>query len=695
MPAKTFSICGQTVTVSETYDAYNTLRLQFVQEASSAAQVFGKRYDSYGNIDNVIEHGLEDGLGIIAGIIDRVVINGVLMKLKIYDIDDERFFREFYQDKYFLWGDAFDEVQDQYMAIRLEQKQLDEYRTMRRQNRSRWVGGGFGIGGALKGAAKAGAMNMASGALHGLFNAGAKAISMASESSQKSSLYKNSATKNTLIGGIWSSVYQIHFAVWEILERHNGRMNVLCLTSGAEKKAEATVNNFARMPKKDVLAVLPQTMLLNPYNEELYKSLFSIFGDSDGGLQKAARYFGVDTSFITEGKEALADKIFADIKHELGKSEQAALSAKAEYEIALEANGVGDTLSAQNNLKAIEATLRDYDVKARTFDGETFRSRAEADEARKSVEDFERSIKACEYEKSEENARKALEIIMAYDAKTPSAKKRAEAKREEIGKVLVDFDVEARTVTSRVKKTTFDTREEAVKAREEVLEINKLLYGLDYEHSEDDARKALERLEGYSPNFRRIFNDYLDKLKSLLSSFDNEASTVSFSGQTVVLDREEAEKVKAMPEFNELTVSWEEYKAERTDGALNHIAELLEKMPSKIRKSFWGLMSEFETEQKKMVSNVGSPLKWGLVFLGSYIFMGSLESLENDFVEYKGLLAFIGLIALVMMPTSIVKGIRAIIKRRKSKKPSAYLSDFEKLSSQSEEYRNFKMTNTK
>ena len=96
-----------------------------------------------------------------------------------------------------------------------------------------------------------------------------------------------------------------------------------------------------------------------------------------------------------------------------------------------------------------------------------------------------------------------------------------------------------------------------------------------------------------------------------------------------------------------------------------------------------------------MVSNVGSPLKWGLVFLGSYIFMGSLESLENDFVEYKGLLAFIGLIALVMMPTSIVKGIRAIIKRRKSKKPSAYLSDFEKLSSQSEEYRNFKMTNTK
>ena len=152
MPAKTFSICGQTVTVSEAYDAYNTLRQQFVQEASSAAQEFGEKYDSYGNIDNVVEHAFDDGLGIIAEIIDRVVINGVLMNLKIYDIDARRFFEEFYQDKYFLWGNAFDEVQDSYMAIRLEQKQLDEYRTMRRQTRSRWVGGGFGIEGALKGA---------------------------------------------------------------------------------------------------------------------------------------------------------------------------------------------------------------------------------------------------------------------------------------------------------------------------------------------------------------------------------------------------------------------------------------------------------------------------------------------------------------------------------------------------------------
>ena len=105
-------------------------------------------------------------------------------------------------------------------------------------------------------------------------------------------------------------------------------------------------------------------------------------------------------------------------------------------------------------------------------------------------------------------------------------------------------------------------------------------------------------------------------------------------------------------------------------------------------------MSKFETEQKKMVSNIGSQLKWSLVFVCSYVFMdiGTSWEAENG---SNAALTIAGLVSLVMMPTSIVKGIMAIIKRRKLTKPSAYLSDFEKLSSQSTEYRNFKMTNKK
>ena len=85
-----------------------------------------------------------------------------------------------------------------------------------------------------------------------------------------------------------------------------------------------------------MLAVLPQVFLLNPYNEELYKKLFVLFGDKD----------------------------------ELVKSEQPALEAKKKFELALKSNAIDDTESTSKNLKAIENRLQDYDVQDRTVEGE-------------------------------------------------------------------------------------------------------------------------------------------------------------------------------------------------------------------------------------------------------------------------------------------------------------------------------------
>lgn len=45
-----------------------------------------------------------------------------------------------------------------------------EYRRLRKANRGRWQGGGFGVGGAIKGAAEAGMMNIGSGAIHSVVN---------------------------------------------------------------------------------------------------------------------------------------------------------------------------------------------------------------------------------------------------------------------------------------------------------------------------------------------------------------------------------------------------------------------------------------------------------------------------------------------------------------------------------------------
>ena len=203
--AKHFTLYGKEIIVSEAYGYYNALRLGFTNEAERAADEFMRKYNNYSGIETFVKCGYEDGKKIIEEVIDRLVIKGILVDIeKIYDYDVQRFEREYYgrlSQKgifiYYNWPDNCDDVIEAYYKIVQQQQQLDEYRRQRRENRSRWVGGGFGVGGAIKGAMQAGAMNMASGAAHGIFNLGAKALSSMNEAGQKSSLYseaKNSFT---------------------------------------------------------------------------------------------------------------------------------------------------------------------------------------------------------------------------------------------------------------------------------------------------------------------------------------------------------------------------------------------------------------------------------------------------------------------------------------------------------------------
>ena len=266
-----------------------------------------------------------------------------------------------------------------------------------------------------------------------------------------------------------------------------------------------------------------------------------------------------------------------------------------------------------------------------------------------------------------------------------------------------------------------------------------------------------------TPECQVVFDDYVKKLKEVLSSFEQEASTVSFNGQSLVLEREEAEKVKAMPEFSELAESCEKYKTDRPDGALNHIADLVQKMPQKIREAYWEQLSAFEAEQKATSGRAKIRISmtfvlyyvaaaadlvvfarywYGWAWLGfkgaaaAFMFIvpmigvvhtpGGTSTDENpnpssDFAmslillywgaafmtlttpswdSYSGftqiLLAIIGLIIVIIIVASF--GVTKDNKKKAVEKAAisvGYLSDFEKISSQSEEYRAFKADHTK
>ena len=200
-----FEFFDQKIIISQQRDIYNSLRHEFEDIINQGKEDFINLYSRENStIDDVSQRALKQGNSIIEGVLSEVV--GKLVDMGFYNIDKDIFFDEYYAD-YYDYDEYYNKVNDQYMDIVLTEEQKDQYRKMRRESRSRWQGGGFGVGGALKGAAKAGAMNMATGALHGAFNLGGKFVSSIGASMKKSSLFSNPDTLNTLVEGIESSLY--------------------------------------------------------------------------------------------------------------------------------------------------------------------------------------------------------------------------------------------------------------------------------------------------------------------------------------------------------------------------------------------------------------------------------------------------------------------------------------------------------
>lgn len=75
-----------------------------------------------------------------------------------------------YMDVFEYWIPIFEDIDYKYNVICYGTEAAEYYRKLRKETRRRLVGGGFGLGGAIKGIATAGAINMLTGAAHSAFN---------------------------------------------------------------------------------------------------------------------------------------------------------------------------------------------------------------------------------------------------------------------------------------------------------------------------------------------------------------------------------------------------------------------------------------------------------------------------------------------------------------------------------------------
>ena len=291
--------------VNEDLESYKEIRGKYHEIASEISEDFYNCfYNKFKDMDELHNNCEEFAYDCIDSAVE-IAVNVLINDDGIHTCDKDTF-RDEFVIPVLPWPSLWSSFDEQYQSIVLTTAEIDAYRTSCRQNSGGWVGGGFGIEGAAKGALTAGAANLATGALHGLFNMGAKLASSISDSMKKDSIFKDPSTRVFLRDALYQSVLCVHEAYINAYN-HFSEDYIPELSPDDIIKSAKLFKNVVegRISVNQSKSALIEAISLNPFVDEYYIHWFDTFGDADGKLEATAEYF--KTHVIYEIKYDLID----------------------------------------------------------------------------------------------------------------------------------------------------------------------------------------------------------------------------------------------------------------------------------------------------------------------------------------------------------------------------------------------------
>lgn len=377
-----FDIFNQSIIIDSAREEYNRYRLLFQQEANAAAQHFQELYQSNKSLEMVVQNAEGQMSECVHPAISKCI--NILVNQGILTIDEEQFCGMYPQ----IWencSNSYYQIYDQYAEIVMTEEQKDQYRVARRKGRGKWRGGGFGLSGAVKGAATAGALNMVSGTGHMVFNGVAKIGSSIAASSKKNKIFHDEDTFLCLQRGVRRTVFQLHLRLLDCLAR-NGRAADAArgiVSSRDSQSASAILENIPHIASYEQRRIaMIESFQLDPYQPKWYWIALREFGDPDGELERLEKFFGM--SVIRGEKERQINQFVQTLS--LDTEEEALLAAQKIEEEKNRLCFVGET---EQTRKVSDAVIH-FDTEYRTVDGIELSTRKSADIARSELAEIQK-----------------------------------------------------------------------------------------------------------------------------------------------------------------------------------------------------------------------------------------------------------------------------------------------------------------
>nr|WP_130789952.1 hypothetical protein [Lachnoclostridium pacaense] len=406
-----FNILEHMISFSDQRTNYIKAILQFSKMAEEAVEQLKKEYVALRTIKNVAECLEKNALGIYESVISESI--KYIQLQKVYVIDEaslknicDRYFYNHFMTK-------FEEMVCQpYEELIDDKDEIIEYRKQRKDNRTRWRGYGFGIGGTIVSNAKAGAMNITMGMGHSLVNAVGNIGTGIVSSTKQSLLYNDTRIIDSLAKAMRSVISDISITTMEIVQK-NTDIVYEDISQSDQAEADALSNNIimGRVPKEQEKELLARSLQLNPFNYELLQYATRKYGDEDGELEKLAKFIDYNLAIF---KKQLVDDNFGGLGKQVFKTEEELLAVKAEVVSLCKRYGI----KAMPYTSILDKKWLEFDIALRTVEGIVYDTRGIARNVEHDIALFE---KICsEYlfddeELTDENSK--MELIKAIKNK--------------------------------------------------------------------------------------------------------------------------------------------------------------------------------------------------------------------------------------------------------------------------------------
>lgn len=383
---KNFVTSAGSFNISKDQSIYNGIRKKYFDIAQKTTEDFINKWKSYEEINALVQSVEGDFLDAINSVADQ--LKNDLICMEIYDYDNGAII-----DKAQAGGcfNSYMEAKQIFdTSIGAIQQELNQKVANREANLDKvgnWQGGTMSVGerdmvesykDEAKFQAELAARNVAETAAMSVFNAIGNSVSASNATKKMNNIFLNVETIKSIGDGLEETLWSFHLILLQII----GKDDVWNIASSEGiAKAERLLNNADNELLADDVrsGMIVESFSLNPYSEDLYMKLISMYKGDVATITDLATYFCID---LSSRKDIMAVEYVESI---IGTTEEESWEAKNLLMAYYKDNSM-EFSEGLASYQLVDGKVQAFDLEYRTVDGIECTTREASDDAKVELE---------------------------------------------------------------------------------------------------------------------------------------------------------------------------------------------------------------------------------------------------------------------------------------------------------------------